>query len=227
MKVMLSEKTIEKAFGLFFVLVLHAVLLYTALSYQLISPPQEVATLFVSLTESLPKPKVVVPEPPKPPPRKVKLQKTPPVERPKPLPMLVAETPVVSPTDMVAEAPSAGPVALEPAPEPTPVVASHPAPQVASPIMMGSELSLACPNRTPPNYPTASRRMGEHGRVVLRVDLDETGKITTVRVKESAGYKRLDEAGVQAVKSWVCNAATRDGVPVRAVALQPFDFVLD
>lgn len=183
--------------------------------------------LFVRLTEPLPKPEIVPPEPHKPPPRKVKLQKKPPVERPQPLPMLVAENPVVSPVDVVAEVPPPVPVALEPAPEPAPVVVSPPAPQVAQPVMMGSELSLACPNRTPPNYPTASRRMGEHGRVVLRVELDETGKITAVRVKESAGYKRLDEAGIQAVKGWVCNAASRDGMPVKAIALQPFDFVLD
>ena len=42
-----------------------------------------------------------------------------------------------------------------------------------------------------------------------------------------AYIRRLHEAATQAVKHWQCNPATRDGHPVPAVALQPFNFVLD
>jgi protein TonB len=90
-----------------------------------------------------------------------------------------------------------------------------------------SELSLGCPQRTSPDYPAISRRLGEQGQVKLKVELDETGRITSARVVESSGYKRLDEAGLAAVKNWRCNAAMRDGKAVRAVALQPFDFILN
>jgi protein TonB len=72
-----------------------------------------------------------------------------------------------------------------------------------------------------------SRRQNEQGHVVLRVELDETGRITSVRVEKSSGFKRLDEAGLAAVKHWQCNPATRNGVPTRAVASQPFDFILE
>jgi protein TonB len=78
-----------------------------------------------------------------------------------------------------------------------------------------------------PNYPAASRRLNEQGVVVLRVELDETGHITSARIETSSGYKRLDEAGLAIVKTWHCNAATREGKAVRAVALQPFDFILE
>jgi protein TonB len=45
-------------------------------------------------------------------------------------------------------------------------------------------------------------------------------------VVNSSGFKRLDEAAMTAVKTWRCNPPVRNGQPVRAVALQPFNFVL-
>lgn len=220
---------IETVFGVMLVIVLHLALLYMVMHYHRLPAQQESVTLLVNLINPVPpRPEIRQPEPLKPPPTKVRLQKTPPVERPQSLPLLVAETPVVTPADMVAAPP---PVTVATSPVSEPAVISEPVSEPVSkpvaPAMLGSELSLACPNRTPPNYPAASRRMGEHGRVVLRVELDETGRITTARVRESSGYKRLDEAGLLAVKSWECNAAIKDGEPVKAVALQPFDFVLD
>jgi protein TonB len=62
--------------------------------------------------------------------------------------------------------------------------------------------------------------------VVLRVELDEQGRISNAEVATSSGSPRLDEAALNAVKEWRCTAARRDGVPARAVALQPFNFKL-
>jgi protein TonB len=72
-----------------------------------------------------------------------------------------------------------------------------------------------------------SRRAGEQGRVVLRVELDERGSVTQASVATSSGLPRLDDAALSAVRQWRCNPASRGGVPVRAVALQPFNFVLE
>jgi protein TonB len=213
----------DKFLGLLLVLAMHGILLYVAMSYKLIPPPQEAVTLFVSMIN--PPPKKVEPPPPEPPkplPKKVELVKEKPVVKPQPAPVLVAEAPVTSPVEPVA-----------PPPPPQPVIEVPPAPVVeepvkpAQPVMMTSELSLACPDRSPPNYPAASRRLGEQGQVKLKVELDEAGRVTTARVVESSGFKRLDDAGLNAVKSWRCNPATRDGKPVRAVALQPLDFILN
>jgi len=93
--------------------------------------------------------------------------------------------------------------------------------------MLGSDLAVACPQRSAPEYPGMSRRLREQGRVVLRVELDETGRVASASVKESTGFRRLDEAGVAAVRQWQCNPPMREGKAVAAVALQPFNFVLE
>lgn len=219
------EDKINKIAGLLLVLALHGALLYVAMSYKLIPPPQEAVTLFVNMINPPPKKEEPPPpEPPKPPPKKVELVKQKPIERPQPAPVLVAEAPVTSPIEPVAPPPPPQPV-VEAPPAPAPVIEEPVKP--AQPVVMSSELSLACPDRSPPNYPAISRRLGEQGKVMLKVELDETGRVTSARVIESSGYKRLDNAGLAAVKSWRCNPATRDGKPVRAVALQPLDFILN
>lgn len=219
---MFESVQIEKLTGLLLVLAIHGGLLYGAWSYQLILPPKEAVTLFVNLINP-PPPKneePPPPEPPKPLPQKVKLDKPRQVEQPKPVPILVAEAPVTTTAEPVA-------------PPPEPVTEAPPAPEPAAtpsppaPVMMSSELSLACPQRTPPDYPASSRHKNEQGRVMLRVELDETGRIASARVAESSGYKRLDEAGLAAIKHWHCNAAMRDGKAVRGIAMQPFDFIIE
>ncbi|HRK77875.1 MAG TPA: energy transducer TonB, partial [Thiobacillus sp.] len=72
-----------------------------------------------------------------------------------------------------------------------------------------------------------SRRLGETGKVVLRVELDETGRVSTAQVASSSGSTRLDAAALAAVRSWRCNPAQRDGQAVRSVATQPFNFTLE
>jgi protein TonB len=96
----------------------------------------------------------------------------------------------------------------------------------AGPVTLGEELSVACPERRAPAYPAISRRLGEEGMVVLRVELDQAGSVVHAEVKASSGFARLDEAALTAVKTWRCQPAQRNGQPVRAVALQPFKFVL-
>lgn len=215
-------------FGLALALTMHAAAVYGLWSYRLIPAPQEAVTLFVNLI-SPPKPEVKLEPPKPPPPREVKLEKKPrPIERPKPEPQqLVVEAPVSAPSEPVAPPP---PPKLEPLPpiEAPPPPAPPPAqPKPAGPVALGNELSVSCPERSPPPYPAAAKRMGEQGRVVLRVELDETGRVVAARVATSSGSARLDEASLAAVRQWQCNPARRDGEPVRAVALQPFDFILE
>ena len=212
----ISVEQWSKLSGLVMVLVLHGVLLYAAMSYKLIPPPQEAVTLFVNLINP-PKKVEPPPEPPKLPPKKVILVKPQPFLQPKPEPVLVSNAPVVAVNEPVAPPPPVVPV---------PLVPDEPPAKPAT-VTLSSELSVSCPQRAMPNYPAASRRLNEQGLVVLRVELDETGHITAARVEVSSGYRRLDEAGLAIVKTWHCNAATREGKAVRALALQPFDFILE
>jgi len=220
------ENRIEKLVGLVLVVAIHVALLYVAMSYKLIPPPQEALTLMVNLIKPPPPPKEEPPpEPPKPPPPKeVKLiKKQKPIELPKPAPVLVAEAPVVAPTEPVA--PPSPPEPIQETPPPEPVVEAPP-PKPAAPVQITGDM-LQCSQKSEPNYPPASRRVGEQGSVKLRLELDETGHITSAKVIESSGHTRLDNAGLATVKNWRCQAATRDGQPVRAVALQTFDFILE
>lgn len=194
----------DRAAGLLIVLAVHAAALWGLWSHRILVVPDEVVTLFVQTITTPPPP---LKEPPKP----ARLEKPRPAEKPQPQ-LLVAQAPSVSTGEPVAPPPA--------------VPAEAPPAKPAGPVSLGSELAVACPERSPPAYPPLSRRLGEEGKVVLRVELDEQGNVSAARVATASGFARLDEAALAAVKTWRCNPARRDGQPVRAVALQPFKFVL-
>jgi len=205
--------TWDRIGGLVFVLALHGAALYGLWSYRILPLPADAPLVFVNLVNPPPQ-EVPKSEPPKP--VKVdKLERPRPVEKPQPQEQLVVEAPVTSPVEPTAPPPPPAPLA--------PVVAAPP----AGPVTLTDDLSLTCPERTPPAYPAVSRRRGETGRVVLRVELDERGLVGSVQVATSSGSTWLDDAALAAVRQWRCNPARRAGQPVRAVALQPFNFTLE
>ncbi|SCY69341.1 outer membrane transport energization protein TonB [Nitrosospira sp. Nl5] len=205
--------------GLMFVLGIHGALLYFLFKQELIPPPEQLATLLVNFIPS-PKPKEEAkPEPPPPAP------KPQPVKKPQSR-QLVAEAPVISKSEPVAPPPPPLPQPeAEPEPKPAPI-AEAPPQMSPGPVTLSAELSVACPELNAPAYPALSRRLGEEGKLVLRVELDESGRVKVAQVVDSSGFKRLDEAAMVAVKTWRCNPPQRNGQPVRAIALQPFNFVL-
>lgn len=213
----------SRGVGLVCVLVAHGALLYGLWSHRLIPSPQEAVTLFVDFIAPPPR----VEEPPRrQPPQPVR---QPPQPRPRPAQppqprQIVAEAPLVSSAEPLAPPPLPAPAEEA---SPTPAEEAQPAPRPAGPINLGPELSVACPQRTAPKYPPLSRRFGEEGMAVLRVELDEQGHVASVRVATGSGHARLDEAALAAVRTWRCNPARRDGRPARAVALQPFKFMLE
>jgi len=202
----------EQAAGLVIVVALHAAALWLLLQHRLIPVPTDAMTLFVNfIAPPSPEP----PVPPKPLPK----QKPTPIEKPKPQ-QLVAETPVVTPEDHVVQ--------TLPVP-PAPVVPSTPPPSMplpTGPVALATELSVACTDRIAPAYPQRSRRNGEEGTVILRVELSEAGNVDAARVQTSSGFPRLDEAAIAAVRAWRCQPARRNGQPISTTALQPFKFVL-
>lgn len=204
---MRSKPKPEQLAAVTMVLAIHAVAFYGLWSYRLLLTREEARTLFVNVIAppATPMPKR---EPPRPKP----------VAPPQPR-LLVAQAPVVAPDD---------PVALPPQTTPAPAIEAPPAPppRPAGPVTLGAELAVACPERTPPAYPPLSRRLGETGTVMLHVELDEQGRVATARVDSGSGYERLDQAALSAVKTWRCQPPLRDGLAQRAVARQPFKFVL-
>jgi protein TonB len=132
-------------------------------------------------------------------------------------------------TSKIQATPAAANVVAAPV---TAVVAAGVAPShsgsalLSQPLHMGGELSVSCPERPAPTYPKQSLRLGEQGKTVLLVELDDMGRMNHVAVKTTSGYPRLDEAAVNALKTWRCTPAKRNGVAVRSIALQPFNFSL-
>jgi len=51
------------------------------------------------------------------------------------------------------------------------------------------------------DYPPQAWRMRYQGTVVLMITVDPSGKITSVQLKESSGYKILDEAALEHVRA--------------------------
>ena len=192
--------------GALFVLALHTAALYGLWSHHLVPSPAEATTLFVNFIAPPALEKVIEPKRPPPKPRTI--------EKPQPR-QIVAQAPIVAATDYIA-----------PAPVSAPAIEAPPMPLPTGPVALATELSVGCPERSAPTYPTMSRRLGETGVVVLRVELAENGRVANATVKDSSGFSRLDDAALGAVRTWRCNPAMRNGQPVRAVALQPFNFIL-
>jgi len=127
------------------------------------------------------------------------------------------------------EPPATAAVDSETTAAPTAALAAPAAPAATAlppAVLLGGELAVSCPLRPPPVYPPLSRRLGEEGAVVLRVELDEQGTVSRAAIVTGSGSPRLDEAALAAVQSWRCQPAWQDGRPVPAIALQPFQFVL-
>lgn len=210
--------------GLSAAIALHAAAVAVLLAY---APAREVlrevAPLMVELIAS-------PPTSPAPPPEAV-----PRVDSlPKPLPVRTAqprpepETPVLATTAPAATAPAVGvpvdpkslpPVEARPAPAAAPVPV--PAPAVVPPVFHADYL-----DNPAPAYPALSRRLGEQGRVMLRVQVEADGLPTSVEVRTSSGFERLDQAALEAVRRWKFVPAKLGDKAVSASVVVPIAFNL-
>ena len=77
-----------------------------------------------------------------------------------------------------------------------------------------------------PEYPALSKRMGEQGKVVLRILVNEKGLPDQVLVQTSSGFARLDEAGRQAALRALFKPHLEDGRPVAVFVIVPLNFQL-
>jgi protein TonB len=120
---------------------------------------------------------------------------------------------------------------LPPAPQPAPPVAASAAPVVKDDpkplldIEFGSANAPQFLHREMPVYPLMARRLGKEGRVLLRLTIDENGKLLNIEVVERAGFG-FTEAAIEAVKKSTFRPAVQDGRPVMSKALLPVSFKL-
>lgn len=180
--------------------------------------PAEILVEFVAPTATK-----VVPPPPAPP-------------TPVPLKQAVAQAP--TPVKTVAQLPLA--IAdMTPSPNaPVGVIApAAAAPQVATPVAM---VATAAPARVElpssdadylqnpkPAYPPLSKRMGEQGKVVVRVLIEVDGKAQKAEIKQSSGFDRLDQAALTTVLRWRYVPGKRAGAAEAMWFNVPINFVLE
>lgn len=96
-----------------------------------------------------------------------------------------------------------------------------PAPAVVPPSFNADYL-----DNPAPAYPLASKRMGEEGRVLLRVQVEANGLPSKVEVRTSSGSERLDNAALEAVKRWKFVPAKQGEKAVPASVVVPITFNL-
>lgn len=162
--------------------------------------------LVMATPEEVPPP----PEPPPPPPEK------PPEPKPRPKPV-----PKAPPSERAVKAPEPEPVPPPPIEKPVEQAPAEPAP-IVLPNADASEL-----NNPAPAYPNISRRLGEKGTVSLDILVRADGSVGDVKIKTSSGYKRLDDAAVQAIKRWHFVPAHQGGQPIDYPYEIDFEFGLN
>lgn len=79
----------------------------------------------------------------------------------------------------------------------------------------------------PPRYPPQALRQRQQGKVILRVLVGEDGSAVEVTVQKSSGSRLLDQAAIEAVKTWKFNPGSKGGKPAQGYALVPIDFNLN
>lgn len=173
-----------------------------------------------------PKPKVAPPPPPVPPtPVKRTVTKAPTLPPP-PMPMAIPD-----PTP----APNAPTGAIEPQP---------PAPPIAAPVVVAAPAAAPAAPPAPPRvelpstdadylqnpkpvYPYMSKRLGEQGKVILHVIIGIDGLPREAKIKQSSGFERLDQSGLETVMRWRYVPGKRGGVPQVMGYDVPINFVLN
>lgn len=68
-----------------------------------------------------------------------------------------------------------------------------------------------------PDYPYEARRSRISGSGLLRIYVDETGKVMEVKVMKSTGNRVLDDAGLQAFRQWRAKPGNRREVDMPLV----------
>ncbi len=89
------------------------------------------------------------------------------------------------------------------------------------------KFGVAYLNNPAPKYPAIAKRMGEQGRVMLRVLVSVNGAADEVKLLASSGSELLDESAVKAVRRWKFIPAKLGEAAVAAWVQVPIVFKLN
>lgn len=95
---------------------------------------------------------------------------------------------------------------------------------LARPVMLSQ---LRYKKAVKPVYPERAIQRYETGDVHIRVVVDTSGRVHDARVIHSSGFKRLDEAALDAARNSTFYPYQENGRPLFAMAIIPYRFHLD
>jgi protein TonB len=212
MPVVRQEPIVRRGLRFALVLAVHAAVLWTGLELAARPELREAAQeMMVRLVELRPaEPEVKLPPPP---------SRPSPVRPAPPLPVLAAaaDAPATAASFVVPPQPQA-PAVVEMSAAPT----APPAP----PVVTAARFDADYLSNPKPVYPPASRRLGEEGKVVLRVQVSPEGSPLAVEIKHSCGFPRLDESARIAVERWRFVPARQGGEAIESWVAVPIVFSL-
>lgn len=207
------------------VLVIHIAALW-AMQTGLLRRAVEVIVPAEILSELIepPAPKVVPPPPSPSAPIKQSIKQT--VVAKAPIPMETVEPQPLAIADPTP-APNAPIGAIDPPPVVTPVAAPVAlAPPAPARVELPSSDADYLQNPAPP-YPPLSKRLGEQGKVLVRVLIGVDGTAQKADIKQSSGFERLDQSALSTVLHWRYVPGKRARVPEAMWFNVPINFVLE
>lgn len=185
----------------------HLVIGALLLALDVLPLPQSLPTLTVQVLPAQTKTSDLLPEPKVQPPAK----RQQPAPQARPAPTLAATESAAANTLPVAAAP------VTPAP---------PAPAKAEISVSAPRFDVDYLDNPAPVYPALAKRMGEEGKVMLRVHVEANGQPSRIEIRNSSGSPRLDQAAEQAVWRWKFVPAKRGNDAVAAWVVVPISFNL-
>lgn len=180
-----------------------------ALQTGLLMRAVEVVVPVEVLAQIMEPPKPMAPKSPPidaPPPETVKK----PVTKPEPVTQVAPTLLAVPDAVPTPNAPSVQPIA-QPAPyAPAVPVAAVTTPALAKITLPSSDADYL--SNPKPTYPAMSKRLGEQGKVVVRVLIGADGLPQKSELRQSSGFDRLDDAALATVMKWRYVPGKRDGI---------------
>jgi len=182
--------------------------------------PVEILSQFIDPPKPVAPP---LPPPPAPAPRKL----TTPPPPPRPLAIRTPTPAPDAPTGTLTPPPPPALIAAPPAPmAPSAPPAPPPAPPAPPSVQLPSSNADYLQNPKPV-YPSMSKRLGEQGKVIVRVLIGTDGLPKEVSIRQSSGFERLDDAAQAAVMSWRYVPGKRNGVVEAMEFNVPINWVLN
>jgi TonB family protein len=82
-------------------------------------------------------------------------------------------------------------------------------------------------NNPAPEYPKESKKLGEQGKVILKILVNKLGLPQKIEIVKSSGFIRLDESAFKSVEKWTFIPGRRNGVVEDMWVQIPIQYTLE